>query len=146
MDVLIIEKRAIKLPSGAVVTYPAGWSGAVPDEHGAAWVAEGAAQALGSEQLPTTLTAQQTAVLGALANDILAEVGAGGATGDDDGDASFALADLTLEELRAVAAEVGVDVPKKATKPQLVALLEAKSAENAAGDDAVAGGQPERQE
>lgn len=145
MDIILVEKREIKLPSGAVVSYPAGWSGAVPDEYGAAWVAEGAAQYTGVE-IPPALTPQQTQVLAAVANEIIEE-----ATGvapmqkigeltEDEQTTAFTLDDLTFDELLAVAAEVGVTVPAKvrkaADRAALVALLPA---------GAVAGGQPERQ-
>lgn len=132
MQIFLIEPREIKLPSGAVVKYPAGWSGSVPDEHGEAWCAEGAAQPLDSDAPVPVLSPRRVHILGQLADAIDAQAAAAAAPSGDTAGEEVKLEDLTVAELKEVAAGAGVTLPARVTKAQIVELLNAKAAENAA--------------
>ncbi len=139
MQIFLNEERKMPLPSGAVVTYPAGWSGTVPGAYAAKWIEEGAAEALDLDAPVPALTPRQAQLLGHLADQIDAEANASGAaageTGSDAGAGDIKLADLTLAELKDVAAKVGLALPAgRVTKAKLVGLLTDFKPEAGAGN------------
>lgn len=88
MEIRLKQKREIELPSGAVQTYPAGWTGPVDDVIAMHWIGEGAADPLSPGAV--VFSNAQAAVLAAAADQILIEAAghmAAGATAPDAGDA-----------------------------------------------------------
>jgi len=138
MDVQMIEKRDVPLASGAKQTFPAGWSGNVPNEIGAQWVAEGAAvPVLGASA--QSFTPEQHAILALVADETLrmAEqqtlqgTDGGAATGGPEQPAAdeggeLQLADLTKAELLGLAE--GIDGAARMNKADLIAAIEARQA------------------
>lgn len=152
MDITLTEARKVKLPSGAVQMYPAGWSGEVPSAHARQWIEEGVAMANAAPVRAGHFTADQTAILAAAADEILSaaraaadgEDGAdgteeeGGADDDDTADGVVAavdddgeIVDLSMksdDELRAIAEGLGIS-PGRKKRETLIATIEAKAAE-----------------
>lgn len=102
MRVKTLKVRTLRLDAINTKSWPAGWSGDVPDELAAMWIAEGAAVAGEPVQVtkPVEFTVDQAAVLAAAANEILKAAAVAGQedAGDpdegdpdeDDGDADAA--------------------------------------------------------
>lgn len=150
MDVQMIEKRSVPLASGATQTYPAGWSGSVPTEFGAQWVAEGAAiPLLGASA--HGFTPEQHAVLAYAADQALAiaaeqqaaaESGAvddSAAAGDDlteelptVSEDDISLDELTKAELLELAD--GIEGADKMRKSELVEAIKARQSAPAAAE------------
>lgn len=139
MLITVKVARTAPLPSGAELQIPAGWSGEVDDALALAWIADGSAE-------PEYTEGQ---VLAHLAQGMIAEQKAADAVEiakmrdatpppvTDSGD-PVSYADLTIPELLAFAAAVGLDTAplgRRPKKAELVAALEAH-------EQAVSGGEP----
>lgn len=138
----MIEKRDVPLASGAKQTFPAGWSGNVPNELGAQWIAEGAAvPVLGASA--QSFTPEQHAVLAMAADQALAmaaaqqadgnatDGAAGGEGGGGDGEADANAEDLQLEDLtKAELLEIadGIDGAARMNKADLIAAIKERRA------------------
>lgn len=140
MLITVTVAKTMPLPSGAELQIPAGWSGEIDDATALAWIAEGSAE-------PEYTEGQ---VLSHLAQGMIAEQKAADAVEiakmradspppvTDAGD-PVSYADLTIPELMAFAASVGLDTAplgKRPKKADLVAALEAHEAAVAGGEAA----------
>lgn len=144
----MIEKRSVPLASGAMQTFPAGWTGNVPNECGAQWVAEGAAVPLLGASAQS-FTPEQHAVLAYAADQALAiaaeqqaaaqsdAVDASADAGDElteelpnASDDDLALEDLTKAELLELA--VGIEGSDKMRKSELIEAIKARQSGAAA--------------
>ncbi len=140
MDVQMIEKRSVQLASGATHTFPAGWTGQVPNDIAAQWIGEGAAvSVLGNSA--QGFTPEQHAILALVADETLRlagehqalQGGEGDPTGGEPTDtdeqetedpAELQLDDLTKVELVELAAG-RIDGAARMNKADLVAALKA---------------------
>lgn len=145
----MIEKRSVPLASGATQTFPAGWTGNVPNECGAQWVAEGAAVPLLGASAQS-FTPEQHAVLAYAADHALAiaaeqqaaeQNGTADASGDSDdltdelpdgSDDEISLDELTKAELLELAA--GIDGADKLRKSELIEAIKARQNAPAAAE------------
>jgi hypothetical protein len=143
MEIQCLKACKRKMASGAEQTYPEGWSGDVPDADAKRFIAEGRAHALAGGA-SSELTAEETAVLKAAAQQALAATLAGGQSGgetvdpetgeiSDEGsqDPADVLASMTRKELDALAKQNNVKYTarKRAdVEADLLALIEANPA------------------
>lgn len=110
----------MKLPSGAVREYPAGWDGEIPDDVAAQWIEAKAAEKVA---VPGGFTPQQEQILAAAADKALAAVPAsepepkGELTVEPDLDA------LSVSELRAMAIGRGVKGAQTMKRADLIKAL-----------------------
>lgn len=100
--------------------YPAGWSGQVPDEMALKWIGEGKAEPVINEQ---TVLADITKAVKAEA-----EAAAKAAVAPARPDEEINLDELTLAELREVAAEAKLEGASRMRKADLLAALKARLA------------------
>lgn len=159
MEVLILKpgcKR--KLPSGAEQSYPVAWSGDVPHEAAAGWIAEGKAERLAGASF-SGLTAEETQVLKVAAQHALGIVAQHQANEADAGetidpetgeiitsedldesgegeseaaetdvDEALKLEDLTVTELRGLAKSRDIKNTSRMREAELIAALTAPPA------------------
>jgi hypothetical protein len=135
MKIRCLEPNREVVNSTTTKTYPADWVGDVSAALGAAWVKAGTAVALQSHDA-SALTPTETAVLKAVAQQALAQVGQETVdpnTGEVNPPQSVAeiLAGLTSKELKDFAKTKGVKVTarkREAIEADLVELIEAEQA------------------
>lgn len=65
------EERRVTLPSGAIQTFPVGWSGEAPDLEARQWIEDGAAERLSpAAPVAAPFTPRQAAILAGAADEI----------------------------------------------------------------------------
>jgi len=119
MEVVITKAGAeVVLTSGARQMFPIGWTGVVEDQVGAVWVEAGVASDITPEVDGEGFTPRQVAVLKGLADQIAtAHDGAHGTTFEVD------LDDMTVPELKDIAAQLEIDGASGMKKSELIEAL-----------------------
>lgn len=103
-------------PSGAMQTFPVNWEGPIPRQVGERWIAEGRAVEAGPAIAVDELTIEETVVLKRAVGQIIEQ--------ERDALAALEFEDMTVADLKAVAAQLQLDVGAKSRKADLVAALE----------------------
>lgn len=132
MEIEAIEKCERPMPSGATQSYPAGWKGDVPEPWASQFITAGKARAL----MPAAgaFTAEETLALKAVASGVLeAHAAATAGQPEPDGDTGepIKLADLSLEELRAIGVELEIKGAARMSKAKIIAAIEQMQADAA---------------
>ena len=122
MEVLIQDVGAERvMPSGARQMYPVGWQGAVEDHVGAVWVENNLAVDITPEAGEMGFTPRQTGVLREIADHALAT--------HDSQTVDVDFRDMTVADLRELAATIPIDGSDRMKNVDLIAALEDKQEE-----------------
>lgn len=140
MDVLMLKERRVTLPSGATQTFPAGWSGDVPDLEARQWVEEGAAERLSpAAPVAAPFTPRQAAILAGAADEIERQAQAQNApdltVDPDEQGGEIDLNAMTDEQLDHVGEQLGIKRGRK-SRERFIESIERKAKQLDAADAA----------